>query len=406
MSLSFLAGLVLLLSRPVFATEFFEVHTNARALGLGGAYSALVDDAESLWYNPAGIARNGGLYWTIADPKVGASDIANAYTAFTELQDPATFANALNGLYGEPVWLGGSAKSSFIMPYFAVAYFYDVDGSFLAENPVSPTFTTNYITDTGVALGTGFSIGSILQMGFATKYVTRTGDRVDWGAQTIADIIAGTSSPDLIFDTLSATKGTGYAFDMGLNLTIPLPVQPTISFVWKNIGNTKYRAGIGEDTPPTDYSDMSVGASMLFDAWIVHFVPVLEVKHIEDGGQIGQKLHMGVELGLPFIDLRAGLHQGYYTAGLGLDLGILKIDAATWGVELGGYPGQYESRRYMVQATLSLGFDFGWGSGAGSGNSGSGGSSVGKAGSGAGGSSSSGGSRGGRGRVKGGKQRR
>ena len=48
----------------------------------------------------------------------------------------------------------------------------------------------------------------------------------------------------------------------------------------------------------------------------------------------------------------------------------MKIDAATWGVELGEAPGQIEDRRYMVQLTLELGFDPGFritGGGSGSG---------------------------------------
>jgi hypothetical protein len=61
--------------------------------------------------------------------------------------------------------------------------------------------------------------------------------------------------------------------------------------------------------------------------------------------------------------------------GIGIDLDYLRIDAATYGVELDDYPGQREDRRYILQVTLDLNFDlnlgFG-GSGKGSG-SGSGG---------------------------------
>jgi hypothetical protein len=396
----------LLLPPEALARELFDTHSNARAMGLGGAYAALVDDEESLFYNPAGIARNGGLFWTIADPKAGGSgNIMDAFDIYQDLQDASSFQAALDDLYGNPIWIGGSAKTSIIMPFFAAAYFYDVDASFLAENPISPTLTTNFITDTGVALGTGFSIGPFFQTGFVAKYITRTGDRKDFGAQTIADVVSGTLTPDDIFDSLTETKGTGYAFDMGMNITVPLPVQPTLSFVWKNIGDTKFRAGVDEPTPPKELQDMTVGASLLIDAWLVSLVPIVEVNHLQEGDvQIGQKLHMGLELGIPFVDFRVGLHQGYLSYGAGIDLGILRLDAASWGVELGGYPGQYESRRYMVQATLSLGFDFGWGSGAGSSSAAAASGGVSKSGA-AGAGAGSSGSRG-RGRFKKTKQRR
>jgi hypothetical protein len=376
---------IILAATKVQAFELFETHSNARAMGMGGAYAAVVDDDESLWYNPAGIAKNTGFYWKILDPKVGVTDVTTAMDSFSDLSDQATFESALNNLYGEPIWLGASGKTSILMPYFAAAYFYDVDASIIVDNPVSPTLTTNYITDSGVALGTGFSIASIFQMGFVTKYITRSGIRKDWGAATVTDIIAGNETPDIIFDQFSTVTGIGYAFDMGMNLTLPTVVQPTLSFVWKNIGNTSFRAAPGDEEPPTEDQNMLIAASMLVDLPFFHIVPAIEIRHLNnDDAQLGKKIHMGVEIGLPLIDIRAGFYQGYYSLGAGLDLGLIKIDAATWGTELGGYPGQYESRRYMVQATLEIGFDFGGGgSGGGSGGSSvSGGGSGGKGGSG------------------------
>jgi hypothetical protein len=60
-------------------------------------------------------------------------------------------------------------------------------------------------------------------------------------------------------------------------------------------------------------------------------------------------------------------------------LGLLKLDLATYGVEMGEYPGQLEDRRYALQLTLELGLDMGLGflgssgSGAGGGRGGGGG---------------------------------
>lgn len=352
------------------AVELFEPHISARAMGLGGAYSALVEDDESLWYNPAGLAKNSGFYWTIADPHAGVSN-ANALTSLSDLQSATTFQSTLDGLYGEPIWIGLGGKTSFQMPFFAASYFYDVDTSIIVDNPVSPTLTTNFVTDQGYALGTGWSVGGILQMGFAAKYITRTGLRKDWGTQTIADISSGNSTPSVIFDTIADTTGTGYALDYGMNITFPSPIQPTLSFVWKNMGNTKFRVDQGATAPPTEMQNMTLGGALLVDLFFVHVAPTVEFRHIDDTDiQLGKKLHLGLEVGVPFMDFRVGLYQGYYTLGFGLDLGILKIDAATWGTELGGYPGQFEDRRYMVQAILKIGFDIGGGGSGGGGSSG------------------------------------
>lgn len=370
-------------SSQVNAHELFESHLNPRALGMGGAYNSVVDDEESLWFNPAGIAKNLGIHWDIADIKAGASDPTPMMSAYSDLQKQATFQQGLNALYGKPIWAGASGKTAVIIPFFAAAYYYDVDASIIADNPVNPTMTLNYVTDQGFALGTGFSIAQVFQMGFATRYINRSGVRGDFGSATIADILAGTTQPSTIFNNIN-NKGTGYALDFGSNITIPGPVKPTLSFVWKNMGNTNFHAtGSTGIAPPTDQQDMQIGASLLVDAWIVHIVPSIEFRNLNDSTvQIGNKTHLGVELGIPFLDLRAGLYQGNFSYGFGLDMGLLELEAASWASEVGGYPGQLSSRRYLVELNLRLGFDFlGGGSSSSSGSKSGSGTATGGSGS-------------------------
>lgn len=55
-----LAGLFVLASQGAWAAEtaaFLDIGVGARALGLGGAYTALADDANSLYWNPAGLSQ-------------------------------------------------------------------------------------------------------------------------------------------------------------------------------------------------------------------------------------------------------------------------------------------------------------------------------------------------------------
>ena len=39
------------------AAKFLSIPVGARAVGMGGAFVAVADDASSLYWNPAGIAR-------------------------------------------------------------------------------------------------------------------------------------------------------------------------------------------------------------------------------------------------------------------------------------------------------------------------------------------------------------
>ena len=376
------ASFIILLLAPLgtSAAELYETHLNARALGMGGAYNSVVDDEESLWFNPAGIAKNMGIHWTMVDPKVAISNPSDL-TTLSNLQSQSGFSGALNSLYGKDIFVGANAKTAVILPFFAAAYYYDANASLFADNPISPTLSVNYVTDQGFALGTGFSIAEVLQMGFVSRYINRSGVRKDFGPGTITDILAGNSSPSVIFNNLN-NKGTGIALDVGGNITLPGPVKPTMSFVWKNLGNTTFRSATsGGTAPPSDAQDMQVGASLLLNAWLVHILPSVEIRELNDSSvQIGDKMHLGLELGLPLLDLRAGLYQGYVSYGFGLNLGLLELEGASWATELGGYPGQLPSRRYMVQLTFRLGFDFlggASGSSKSGSNSGSGGSSGG-----------------------------
>lgn len=365
---------VFALSQKLNAAELFEINRSARALGMGNAYTSVVTNEDSLFYNPAGIARNTGFYVTLADPAIGLNglDSLDSYSNITA--DSAGFSTALNTLYDQPIWIGANAKAAIHTPFFAAAYYYNVDGSILAYNPAATNLDVNIIYDTGIAIGSGFSAG-IFQFGAVAKRIQRTGARRTFGPAAIAEVVSG-GDPGLLFDQFDPT-GIGYALDMGFNFGFPLPVSPNLSFVWKNIGNTKFSPDSPSlEAPPTEDQEMVLGASLIADLPLVSISPSIDIKHLMNSDvQLAKKIHMGVELDLPIIDLRVGLHQGYLSYGAGLSLGLFEIDFASWGVELGEYPGQFEDRRYMVQFAVRIGFDVGLG-GFGSSSSGGKGSSA------------------------------
>ncbi len=79
--------LLLMLSLSAIAYEgaasFLKRGMSARALGLGGAYSALVSDPSSIYWNPAGVANAKGLVFQISDLKD-----TQFYTNFSDVNYP------------------------------------------------------------------------------------------------------------------------------------------------------------------------------------------------------------------------------------------------------------------------------------------------------------------------------
>ena len=368
-----MSWLLLFFSFFTHAAYLQENWTSVRALGMGNAYSAVVNDGDSLFYNPAGLAAVTGFHFTIADPHVGYGG-SDAINSLKDLNGSSNTSSIINKLYGKPIWLGGGAKSVFYIPYFAVGGFTSADISAGVHNPAYTEINLNYFGDYGLTAGVGFDIiPAIWHVGVAGRRVNRTGNNLTVGAGELATLKSETLTAKL------KNRGNGYGVDLGSQITVPTPfIKPTVSFVWRNAGQTAFSWDEGLAAPPPIKDEMLAGAAVeLAVPPFFSITPSIDYKYItRTEEQIGKKLHLGIEATILMLAVRAGLNQGYYTLGAGVDLGLLRVDAATYGVELGEYPGQLEDRRYVVQATLQFGF-------------GGGSSSVGGSGSGKSGSSSS-----------------
>ncbi|MCB0393728.1 MAG: hypothetical protein KDD25_04180 [Bdellovibrionales bacterium] len=368
---------VILSIQNASAEELYEAYTSARAAGMGNAYSALVRNDESLFYNPAGLAKSDTFSLTVFNANLGAngSDVVEVAKSFTSSGDD--FTDAIRDMYGKKIWLGGKGKVGAVISGIGAAAWGDLTIGANAGNPAFPTINTNYVQDYGFVGGVGFNvIPEFMAFGFTAKRITRTGARVPIGLETLATL----SDSDLR-ERISNT-GTGYGMDAGVNLSLPVATHPTLSLVWKNIGTTRFSQDSGSERPPTIDNELVFGFGLNFETALIDVRPIFDYRHAFDWDeQYGKKIHMGVEIATPGFRFRGGLSQGYYTLGAGVDFAILRVDAATYGVELGEYPGQHEDRRYLLELSMEFGFDasgggwglFGDGKGAGGGNSGFGG---------------------------------
>lgn len=350
--LHFLVGFFALATNLASAAELSESWSSARAMGMGNAFTAVATEGDALFYNPAALARVSGFHWTILDPRFGLNG-PQALEIARIAGNGATLSDQLNELYGKSVWLGGGAKTSFVFPNFGIAAFTNGDVGINLRNPAFPQMNLNYVFDYGVAVGTAVDIvPTIWSVGFTLRRVNRTGTNLPIGPSTLATLELSEIESRL------RNRGGGYGLDFGTMITIPSPVRPTLAFTVRNVGYTDFTHDEGIGRPPRAEPDMTVGASIVIDTPIFNITPAVDYRYLDRGDiQIGKKLHIGVEFDLPLIAIRAGLNQGYYTAGAGLDFGVLAIEAATYGVELGEYPGQLEDRRYIVQMKIQLGLD-------------------------------------------------
>jgi hypothetical protein len=354
LSLIRLALILFVLANTAHAKVFNVMNSTVRGLGMGDAYTALAYDSSALFYNPAGLARVSGINWKIFSLKAGGNDL-ESYESIIDLQTADTdteYAAALRDLYGSKVWAGVGAQTAFTAPMFGIAIYENIDLLMKIDNPVNTQLYTSLISDYGYVAGLGVPISPFMHWGFDLKYVKRSGARDTYGSSFIADL-----DSDVLMSRVTQW-GRGYGVDSGVNFFVPTPVFGiTLSAVWKNIGQMNFRSNDPDSDIPGEDNDVTVAAAFIIDTPLISITPAIEFRSLNsEEYQLTRKINVGVEIDLPIIDLRAGFREGYYTYGVGVDLGLFRVDAASYAVELGAYPGQIEDRRYVAEFTLELGF--------------------------------------------------
>lgn len=338
---------------------------------MGDAFTAVANDHSALFYNPAGLARVSGINWKVFGLGAGASGY-KAYEKVKDIGDQSTdqFADTIQELMGEPISAGFGGESIFTLPMLGFGIYNHTSARIRVDNPVYPEFNANVVNDYGYIAGLGVPVSPFLHLGASLKYIKRSGGRVNFGAGDLADLDA-----DAIYSRLTGW-GVGYGADLGMNLIIPTPIlSAAIGVAWRNVGGMKFRSETTTEVP-SEENEINLGASVSFDTPILSITPAVDFKALNRTDiQMVRKINFGVEIDLPLIDIRGGFHEGYYTGGVGLDLALFRVEAATYGVELGAYPGQLEDRRYVAQFTMELGIGNFTASGSSSSSSKNGGSS-------------------------------
>jgi hypothetical protein len=78
---------------------------------------------------------------------------------------------------------------------------------------------------------------------------------------------------------------------------------------------------------------------------VVHFNWEYPFMPGEEGQSLWTSLHVGAEVALfSLVRLRAGINQGYITAGLGVHLFVVDFNVAYFGRELGGFAGARQNQ--------------------------------------------------------------
>lgn len=350
MKRTLLALSLLALGGPALARELPTFFQGVRPLGMGGAFTAVADDENALFYNPAGLDKVKGWGLGVLNPlvevnKEGVDFYKDARD--TDLNDTVEVTRLLQDHIGDYLHARAALFPNYYTRYFAMGALGQVTVNAQPNNEAFPELDVSaFASGSGhVAAGYGFFDG-VLRIGAGAKYVY--GKRLE-EVYTAADI-AAEGFEDRVRDEDLQT-GSGIGFDAGAMLEFPVVLKPTLAVMVQNIGDVDL--GDAGELP----QQVNVGASLSHAfSWLTvtgaaDYVDVTKDVGLDD--DVYKRLHFGLEAKLPkVLALRCGLYQGYASFGGTLDLGILQVDYATYAEELGSSAGDRADRRHSLQVSL------------------------------------------------------
>lgn len=353
MKLVFSTFLAIFIFSSVASAELYQAGLQTRCLAMGGTCMSHVRGSDSVFFNPAALARMEGFALTLAQAQAGISK--SVLDVKDQFQGRSDFtAGDLQTLYGKNFMADVTARGSIALPFLGFGAFSNNYTNMKFSDPTFPTFNMDFISDYGYVIAGALPLGKNVSLGVAGKHIKRWGGNEEINVSSLIG-----SNANSIAEQNFQDRGVGHSMDVGFMASVEHPLNPTFSVLWQDVGVTTFSHASGNKAPPSQYDNLSFGVSLNHELALIDFTHAFEYKFIrtDSGDDLSKKLHIGTEASLGLINLRAGLNQGYVTYGAGIDLWFLQIDAAAYTNELGTYAGQARSDNYHVSATLSLDFD-------------------------------------------------
>lgn len=333
------------------AAELHPYYRPVRSMGMGGLSLTTAQGAEAVFQNPAALLTIDTLDIHAMGLNIGARvPSAEDMDAIGNIDssDPSTY----NDLYGRRMHLQVNARTAFATPYFGFGYYRDVALNMELHNPSLPNFSTYLRNDEGYVLAGALPLFNRTALGLSLKRINRMG-----GDPEEISITDASDGVDGIMDKFD-NHGQAHGLDISFMTRAASIFNPTFAVALKDVGVTKFKKTAGTRAPSSIDQNLVAGASILVTNKVVDWTLGIEADHLLDPDiEIGKKFHVGTEISLPGLDLRAGFNQGYFTYGLGLDFYFMRLDAASYYEEMGVFPGQSADLRYMISLSVDLSFD-------------------------------------------------
>lgn len=340
---------------------YSELATSARALSLGNAYIAKVDDSAAAFYNPAGLGSVRNSHFHISNLHIEVNkDWIDLGTGGTLTNAFGNFAKGFS-VDGTRELLkdhaGNFSHSRFhFMPnlttrYFSAGYLYSTQTRAAYGTQDDALFEYAKRTDSGPYASLNISLfGGILKFGATGIYLTR---KEVFGESDINQTIT--------LDDSSYNKGNAFQIIGGTRLTLPVAALPTFALKMNNMAAQSFSGASGSAGAPDKIrSSVDLGFSLtpqIGKTTRLHFeVNYKDFTSKYSGVGTSRKIGFGMELDMMrTIFMRLGYGDGFGSGGIGIRTRKLEFDLTTYAVDTtsSSFRGN-EDRRFVF--SLSSGF--------------------------------------------------
>jgi hypothetical protein len=238
--------------------EVREDFIGARALGMGGAQIAVVNDETALLANPAALGRLRDVYGTIIDPEVDGNSNLNAIYKGKAFSNPWDLGQVADSLAASPDKYYHAREQlfpSFVARNFGIGIFQRkvLDAEM---NTAGTSLQTYYQDDLGVYLGFNLKFfDGRIKIGGTAKMISRI------------EINKALPVPGPMDVKSNGSEGLGLGGDVGILMSAPWVWLPTLSAVVHDVGGTSFGAAKGvrmstTTQPQTVEQDMDVAVAL------------------------------------------------------------------------------------------------------------------------------------------------
>jgi long-subunit fatty acid transport protein len=339
---------------PARADAFNPLYRGIRETMMGGAFTAVADDEEAVYLNPAGMAGVKSAQFYLVDSMTEMS--GDIITNFEKSRQ--TFSsfntNTINELIGQNIYAREQFTPTFVMPNFGVSLMVDGQASLNTQNAAFPQIELGYQTTNGIQAAYGLTVykrgkgdnTNELRIGVGGSFLFRRG-----GYNDISVVQALDEGSNILGDQ-SGSWQHGIGVDLGTQYIRKIRnLSLMAGSAYTQVGNINFG---GQAAPQV--GDLSVGVAAKYDLKAGTSVLVAyDYRYLNVDADYRKKQHLGMEFSLPIVKLYAGLNETYFTYGAAIDLWLIRIMACTYAEELGDIVGQEEDRRYMLGIQVKLG---------------------------------------------------